>query len=647
VSSYNKKTSADVDAYVKSRFEATMTSGGVRLNPGHTHWTFKVCPEGFCTRDNQHKPDNQWKLNLLRDGGAYHCFRCGHSGSYYDFKLKFSGCGLGGPRNVIDNAVPEAPPEEPLERPRPSELDVEAFPGQLQIHPEGASALAWLHDRNITSKTLAVYNVGHTSKDFFDAETKTWQSNDCVTFPWHRPVPAPPPDDSVAGRNKVPALGFEVVRIKLRSILHKRHQRIEPSGGHWGLFGLHTADEETTEIVLTEGEFDAMAVYQGTGKSAISLPNGASSLPTEVLPLLERFRRIYLWMDNDGPGQAGLEKFAKKLGAHRCYHVRNPPSWHGLGIKDANDALINGVDLQEALDQAKRPTHEFLLRFAQLRADVWRELKHPAEFNGTPITSWPLLTKMLLGVRRGELTILTGRSGAGKTTLASQMTLDMLNQRVPTLWGSFEVKNTSLSIKMLRQSQRSSTPLSEMPDHELDEEMNRFQQLPLFFLAFHGATDVDKVIDAMEFAVYAHDVEHIVLDNLQFMTSGQSRGSGFNDKFEAQDQAVAKFRKFATQHGCHVVLVVHPRKEDEGQKLGLSSIYGGGKVTQEADTVMCLQMPEPPRKTYGAPQPQRPEDSNTFKYVEIVKNRYAGRLGSISMSFDEATLRYAEMRQIN
>jgi hypothetical protein len=31
---------------------------------------------------------------------------------------------------------------------------------------------------------------------------------------------------------------------------------------------------------------------------------------------------------------------------------------------------------------------------------------------------------------------------------------------------------------------------------------------------------VDQVIDAMDYAVYVHDVSHIVLDNLQFMLSG-------------------------------------------------------------------------------------------------------------------------------
>lgn len=56
-----------------------------------------------------------------------------------------------------------------------------------------------------------------------------------------------------------------------------------------------------------------MAVYQATGMPAISLPNGASSLPLGVLPLLERFDKLYVWMDHDGAGQAGVEKFVQKL----------------------------------------------------------------------------------------------------------------------------------------------------------------------------------------------------------------------------------------------------------------------------------------------------------------------------------------------
>lgn len=59
-------------------------------------------------------------------------------------------------------------------------------------------------------------------------------------------------------------------------------------------------------------------------------------------------------------------------------------------------------------------------------------------------------------------------------------------------------------------------------------------------MRFHGGTDVDAVLDAMDYAVYANDVQHIILDNLQFMlTRGAQEGqrekrAGPWDKFDAQ-----------------------------------------------------------------------------------------------------------------
>lgn len=70
-----------------------------------------------------------------------------------------------------------------------------------------------------------------------------------------------------------------------------------------GLFGLTTIKETDRAIVITEGEFDAMAVYQETSMPAVSLPNGAHNLPVSLLPFFERFERIYLWMDADEVGR--------------------------------------------------------------------------------------------------------------------------------------------------------------------------------------------------------------------------------------------------------------------------------------------------------------------------------------------------------
>ena len=50
----------------------------------------------------------------------------------------------------------------------------------------------------------------------------------------------------------------------------------------------------------------------------------------------------------------------------------------------------------------------------------------------------------------GEFSLVTGATGSGKTTFLSQLSLDFLTQGVPTLWGSFEVKNEVLAETMVR-----------------------------------------------------------------------------------------------------------------------------------------------------------------------------------------------------
>jgi twinkle protein len=139
----------------------------------------------------------------------------------------------------------------------------------------------------------------------------------------------------------------------------------------------------------------------------------------------------------------------------------------------------------------------------------------------------------------------------------------------------------------------------------------------MYFMRFYGSTDVDEVLDAMEYAVYVHDVQHVILDNLQFMMSGHGkvgslrrvcvlRSHALNlqgyDKFEQQERALDKFRKFASAKNIHLSLVIHPRllvigdlnvllkrfltvhvdfrKEDEDAKLKMSSVFGTAKATQ-------------------------------------------------------------------
>lgn len=37
--------------------------------------------------------------------------------------------------------------------------------------------------------------------------------------------------------------------------------RVKPGGSIWGLFGLNTVSRNDKQVIITEGEYDAMAAY--------------------------------------------------------------------------------------------------------------------------------------------------------------------------------------------------------------------------------------------------------------------------------------------------------------------------------------------------------------------------------------------------
>lgn len=46
-----------------------------------------------------------------------------------------------------------------------------------------------------------------------------------------------------------------------------------------GIFGINMVPQDIQQIVITEGEIDALSVYEMTGIPSISLPNGITHLP--------------------------------------------------------------------------------------------------------------------------------------------------------------------------------------------------------------------------------------------------------------------------------------------------------------------------------------------------------------------------------
>jgi twinkle protein len=199
----------------------------------------------------------------------------------------------------------------------------------------------------------------------------------------------------------------------------------EPSGAPlqlWNLDQLRDLPCRPAEpLVITEGEFDAIAVVQSWGGYAVSVPNGASDKKSEpgvlvtedsayrylwgpdlrLIEEIEQFDKIILCTDNDDKGLRLRDELAIRIGEARCWFVTYPG-----GSKDANDVLkLHGAGaLRKMISEAKPLRPGYLLRYSDIP---------PRSLSLTYSTGWEALDRHMM-VRRPELVIVTGQPGHGK-----------------------------------------------------------------------------------------------------------------------------------------------------------------------------------------------------------------------------------------
>ncbi|XP_060951176.1 twinkle protein, mitochondrial [Limanda limanda] len=427
-----------------------------------------------------------------------------------------------------------------------------------------------------------------------------------LVFPWFGG-----PDLSLKGVKLLSAQSSDTDRVTYNEAT------VPKCSSYYNLFGLPLVGRMDSEVVLTGHELDTLAVSQATGLPSVALPRGVSCLPPILLPYLEQFKRVTLWLGGDIRSWEASKIFSRKLGLRRCSLVR-PGEYRPCPV----EALAQGKNLNHIVKASIPAAHKSIVSFKQLREDVYGELLNTEQVAGVKWTRFLELNRILKGHRKGELTVFTGPTGSGKTTFISELALDLCMQGVNTLWGSFEINNVRLAKIMLTQFalQRLEENLE-----QYDFWADKFEDLPLYFMTFHGQQNIKAVLDTMQHAVYLYDINHVIIDNLQFMM-GQENLSV--DKFAVQDHIIGAFRKFATNSSCHVTLIIHPRKEEDDRELQTASIFGSAKASQEADNVLILQE----KKLVTCPG---------RRSLQVTKNRFDGDVGIFPLDFLKSSLTFS------
>jgi len=339
------------------------------------------------------------------------------------------------------------------------------------------------------------------------------------------------------------------------------------------LYAKNLITENDSELVICEGEIDALS-WNSWGIPAVSLPNGVSDFEWCDVDWewLARFEKIYVSTDMDEPGRACSLEICKRLGLHRCYIVTLPK-------KDANECLVTGMtreQIEACLKSAKGIELDEIKRPEDFRSEVMEYYNTDPSLRGVDTPWTPALPWR---VRKGELTILSGFSGHGKTAVLNQLMLHLLAANQKIMDASLEIKPGMTLYNMTR------CALGKKHSEKAEiEACISWVNESMFFLDCIGTVNVTRLMSAMEYARKRHGIDVFVIDSLF------KCGLSGEDYAGARD-FVDKLTTFCNNTGCHIILVAHSRKVSSGNEFAVptkSDVAGSSDICNAAFNVIIV-----------------------------------------------------------
>jgi twinkle protein len=390
------------------------------------------------------------------------------------------------------------------------------------------------------------------------------------------------------------------------------------------LFGWQCVPADAREVVLCEGEIDAMSAYQ-LGMPALSVPNGASGMQwveTEY-PNLDRFDVIYVAFDEDEAGRKGSALVAERLGTDRCRVVALPAN-------DVNEALCAGMDsagFAACIKASKSIDPPELRSAADYADDVVREFYPPeGEFVGIP-TPWPSLHGKLI-FRPSEVVILNGINGHGKSQVLGHLMLEAMHRNERVCIASLEMPVA----KWLRRLTNQAGAVRE-PSIPYIRAISKWYGDKLWAFDRVGTADTNRLIEVFTYARRRYGISVFAIDSL-------AKCGIADDDYGAQKLWVEKLCDFAIQHKAIVFLITHSRKlESEHERADKMDVKGSGSITDLACTLLNVW-----RNKRKEEKPEELKDEADV-ILSCQKQRYGDWEGRKWLWFDTASFQFLDSPQ--
>lgn len=535
------------------------------------------CPNGFAHRNNDRDPSMSWDKNALQ----FYCFGCNHKIDIYSYY-----------KDYLNYTV-----EEILGDIKQVESSRSSFYSEVKkVEEINQECIDYVKARGINEDTIKAFNLG------------TYKGQ--IAFPYYK-------YDTIVGyklrQPKKDFTGPKMTNIK---------------GSKPYLFGSQLV-VPGEELIVCEGEFDAMVIYQCGYRNVVSIGAGANSIKTifeQAKEFLSKFKNIIIVSDNDEAGTK-MDKDATKILGRKAKLIDKK-------IYQLND--INEEYYRYGKEKVKK-----IIESARFKIEGRRDLEIQPymgisdNYGRYVPTGIKTIDNAINDLEPRRLTLITGRSNGGKTTFIKQVIANaidknnkvylmngendadmLINDLYKTVIGRNNQYYDTIKINKRYFKEPKADVLAALQEWHKDK-------LYMFNKGESKLKTLDELTAMIETEIKYNKYDLVVIDNLMSILSVSAA-----EKYEQQADFTQRLCDISKNYNTHIVLVLHPNKTyQKGEDLEMEQISGSSDIYNKADNIIAVTREYSEEKVA----------SGINGYISVIKNRYYGELVKIETHFDKET----------
>ena len=396
------------------------------------------------------------------------------------------------------------------------------------------------------------------------------------------------------------------------------------------LFGMMQCNLENRTLVITEGQIDSMSVATAGVENAVSVPTGKNGFTwlEHCIDWVNSFDEVVVFGDYENGEVTLFRELLKRLDTM----VRKVQPEDYKDCKDANEILLKyGKDqIIKCIENAKTESLERISLLSEYDYGEDKGIKRiPTHIRN--------LDKMTYGgIPTNYVTIISGVTGIGKSTFATQILASALS-----LGHRVFVYSGEIPIGEFKRGFDRQVAGHDGVDMSLDNwgnkrfflrqetiaKINRWyaDRVVVYDDEKFGDAPKETLLKTIRRCIKKYGVDVILVDNL--MTAIMQEGVKASDKYEKQSKFVGELAQIARTQNVAIILVAHKRKDSAAGDLN-DAISGSADIVNLAGLNINYDRIADDKNSSG-------------RLIKLTKNRINGMVDYIgeSVDFDPYSMR--------